>query len=290
MPTIFLIDASPYIFRAYFSLPTTIQSPDGKSVNAVYGFTEFLLQILKKEQATHIAVAFDGSLTTSFRNEIYPQYKANRDLPPPELEAQLDACFRVTEALGVSAYIDDRYEADDIIATLAQAIHQDGYEITVVSGDKDLAQLVNERITFWDFAQNRRYDIQGVKEKFQVLPEQIIDLLALMGDSVDNIPGVKGIGRKSAVSLLRYYRDIEDIYNNIEALTNLPIRGVASMKRKLLENREMAFLSKRLAALAPDAPIECDIEKMAYLGPRWKTLDPLFSELGFDGIKERVPK
>ncbi|MDZ7343794.1 MAG: hypothetical protein ONA90_04705 [candidate division KSB1 bacterium] len=205
MATIYLIDASPYIFRAYFAIPASMRAPDGTPTNAVYGYTAFLLDVLRRAQPTHLAVAFDGSLMTSFRNEIYPAYKAQRELPDEELYAQLDACWQVTEALGMKAYIDDRYEADDIIGTIIAKLAKKDCRFVVVSGDKDLAQLVNKQTLLWDFAKDRRFDAKSVRQHFGVRPNQIVDLLSLQGDAVDNIPGVKGIGTKTAVELLKKF-------------------------------------------------------------------------------------
>lgn len=285
----YLIDASPYIFRAYFSLPATIQTTDGHQVNAVYGFTEFLIQVLMKAQPTHLAVAFDGSLTTSFRNEIYPEYKAQRALPPAELEAQLDWCFQVTKAMGMAAFIDERYEADDIIGTLATQVAAAGQRAVVVSSDKDLAQLVNEHITYWDFARDRRYDAAAVREKFGVRPQQIPDLLALMGDAVDNIPGVKGVGRKTAAALLNHFAHLEDLYENIEALAQLPLRAGAALKATLQAQKEQALLSKKLAAIVSDAPVEYEASALRYFGAKRELVEPLFSRLSFERLKNRIP-
>ncbi len=288
MATVYLIDASPYIFRAYYSLPPTIKSPERMQTNAVYGYTDFLIQILK-ENPTHIAVAFDGSLTTSFRNKIYPKYKAQRGLPPPELEAQLDACFKVTEAMGMSAFIDDEFEADDIIGTLLDQLLRKNHRAVVVSNDKDFAQFVSEKVDLWNFAKAEKYNGAAVKEKFGVLPQQIVDLLALMGDSVDNIPGVDGIGSKTAQALLNHFSSLEQIYENIDAVESLALRGAASVKKKLIQHREMAELSKQLATIALNVPVQADLNELKYVGADREQIEPLFRDLGFTDIKDRIP-
>ncbi|MFQ5641979.1 MAG: 5'-3' exonuclease H3TH domain-containing protein, partial [bacterium] len=155
---------------------------------------------------------------------------------------------------------------------------------------KDLVQLVNDQITYWDFAKNQRYGLNIVKEKFGVYPEQIVDLLALMGDSVDNIPGVKGIGRKTAVRLLNEFRNLEDIYENIHSLGNLAIRGASAIKNNLIAGRGMAKLSKRLASLALDVPVVSDIRLLANRGAKKNLIEPLFGQLGFERILDRIPK
>jgi len=289
MTTVYLIDASPYIFRAYYSLPPTIKSPDGMQTNAVYGYTDFLIQILK-ESPTHIAVAFDGNLNTSFRNKIYPEYKAQRGLPPPELEAQLEACFKVTEAMGMPAFIDTEFEADDIIGTLVDQILRKKSRAVVISSDKDFAQFVNDSVVWWNFAKSEKLDVEAVIRKFGVRPEQIVDFLALKGDSVDNIPGVKGVGTKTATTLLHHFETLEDIYKNINQVENVKPRGAASLKEKLIDQREMAVLSKQLATIALNAPVPIDLNALEYVGANKAKIEPLFADLGFDEIKDRIPQ
>jgi 5'-3' exonuclease len=288
MSTIYLIDASPYIFRAYFSIPSSMRAPDSAPVNAVYGYTAFLLDLIKKAQPTHLAVAFDGSLTSSFRNEFYPEYKANRELPDPELTAQLDACWQVTEALGMQAYIDDRYEADDIIGTIIAKLAKKDCDFVVVSSDKDLAQLVNKQTKLWDFAKDRRFDEKTVKQHFGVRANQIVDFLALMGDAVDNIPGVKGIGEKTAAALLAKFASVEALYQKLAQVEKMELRGAAAIRAKLEQSREMAFLSKQLATIACEAPLQVTLQTLKYKGADRKRIEALFDRLGFGKIRERV--
>src|SRR5215472_6611713 len=188
---LYLIDALPYVFRAFFAI-REMRSPQGQPVNAVYGFTTFLLQLLQREPLTHIGVAFDESLTSSFRNAFFPAYKANRALPPPDLAWQLERCQAIARALGIQVFVDHQYEADDLIGTLARQATEQDMEVVVVSNDKDLMQLVTPQVTFYDVAKNRRFDPAGVMTHLGVKPEQIPDFLGLQGDAVDNIPGVQG--------------------------------------------------------------------------------------------------
>ncbi len=290
MPKIYLIDASPYIFRAYFSIPSSLRTPDGAPANAVYGYTAFLLDLLKKAKPTHLAVAFDGSLTSSFRNEMYPAYKAQREKPDAELYAQLEACRQVTEALGMKWYIDNRYEADDIIGTIAAKLGKKDCRFVVVSGDKDLAQLVNRSISLWDFAKDRWFNEKTVKLHFGVRANQIVDLLALMGDAVDNIPGVKGVGSKTAVELLKKFASVEEIYQKMDKVEKLPLRGAPAIRVKLDASQDMAFLSKQLATIAVDAPIRVNMRDLQYSGADKKKVEKLFDRLGFEKIRERIPK
>ncbi len=286
--TIHLVDASPYIFRGYFSIPTKMVGRSGLPVNAVYGFTQFLLRLIDQEEVTHLGLAFDKSLTTSFRNEIYPDYKAQRELPPAALEAQLDWCQEVGEALGAAIYVDTRYEADDLVGALCHQLEPQGHRLVVVSSDKDLAQLVSDRVSLLDFAKDEHHDAAMVAEKFGVRPDQIADYLGLAGDSVDNIPGVQGVGKKTAVALLGALDSLEAIYDRLDEVPSLPIRGAKSLQVKLTNQREIAFLSRQLATIAVDAPATADLDELRLDGADPKLLDPLFEELRFGRIRERV--
>ena len=286
--TTHLIDASPYIFRAHFSMPSSLVDPEGRPAGATYGFTSFLLKLLAQEEPSHLAVAFDGSLTTSFRNEIYPEYKAKREVPPPELSAQLENCRRVAQCLGMATFIDDRLEADDLIGTLAALMLEAGQRSVIVSSDKDLAQLVSDQVTLLDFAREARFSAAEVEEKFGVRPSQIVDFLALAGDAVDNIPGVRGIGTKTAVALLQAFGDLEAIYARLDEVEKLPMRGAASVRVKLETDRDMAFLSRELATVHCQIPLAVSLEDLAYEGADHDCVEGLFTELGFDRIRQRI--
>lgn len=288
--TTYLIDASPYIFRAHFSMPSSLVDPEGRQAGATYGFASFLLKLLTQEQPSHLAVAFDGSLTTSFRNELYPDYKAKREAPPKELVSQLENCRRVAECFGMATFIDDSYEADDLVGTLSAMVSGTAHETVIVTSDKDLAQLVSDRVTLLDFAKETRYSISDVDEKFGVHPEQITDLLALAGDAVDNIPGVRGIGNKTAVALLQAFGTLETMYERLDEVEELPIRGAASVKVKLESDREMAFLSKELATIYSQIPLDVTFEDLSYRGANRECVDTLFQLLGFERIRDRIPK
>ncbi len=288
--TIHLVDASPYIFRAYYSIPDKLVGRSGLPVNAVYGFAQFLLRLIDEEQVTHLGLAFDKSLTTSFRNDVYPLYKARRALPPPELEAQLDWCQEVGEALGAAIYVDLRYEADDLVGTLCHQLEPQGHEIVVVSSDKDLAQLVSERVSLFDFAKGERYDAAAVAHKFGVRPDQIADYLGLAGDSVDNIPGVAGVGKKTAVALLAELDSLNQIFQRLDDVSSLSIRGAKSLRRKLEDQREAALLSRQLATIAIDAPALADLDELRLDGADPELVDPLFDELKFGRIRDRISR
>ncbi|HEX6901943.1 MAG TPA: 5'-3' exonuclease H3TH domain-containing protein [Thermoanaerobaculia bacterium] len=289
MATVHLVDASPYIFRAHFSLPSSIKTPDGSPAAASYGFTSFLLKLIADEKPTHLAVAFDRNLNGSFRNEIYPAYKEQRVAPPPELEAQIDTCLEIAAALGAATFIDDRYEADDLIGALLRDLEAGGHGAVIVTSDKDLAQLVDERTVLLDFAKEIRLDPRGVFEKFGVRPDQITDYLGLAGDTVDNIPGIKGIGGKSAAELLARFGHLEDLYAKLDELPSLPIRGARSLHAKLAAGREIAFLSKQLATVSREVPgVRGKLADLELRGADPARIEELFGRLGFNRIRERV--
>lgn len=258
-PTIHLVDASPYLFRAWFSVPRTIVDDDGKPRNAVYGFRGFLTKYIKDHRPAHIAVAFDRHFNQSFRNELYRDYKAHREASPPELDAQVDPCMELVQSLGIATFIDERYEADDLIATIIDRTRPSGASYVIVTSDKDLTQLVCDRVLWVDPARDLRFDAAAVEAKFGVRPEQITDFLALAGDAVDNIPGVRGIGAKTAAELLRKYGSLEAIYEHLPELKG-------ALAAKLERDAENARLSKRLATVSTDAPVEVTLNELRYRG------------------------
>ena len=289
-PVVYLIDASIYIFRAWFSLPSELTNHEGQPVNAVYGFTRFLTEFVEKTNATHVALAFDESLTQSFRNEIYPPYKMNRELPPEELEHQFELCKRIARAAGFRCVAHQRYEADDLIATLSHSAQEQGHKVVVISGDKDLTQLLTVNDIFWDFARNQRMDIAAVKEKFGVEPDCIADYLGLCGDAVDNIPGVPGVGAKTAVALLQAFPGLDLLYENLQKVAELSVRGAKKLPEKLEQYREQAYLSKQLATVARDAPIESGIHSIQRQNAEISELNECVQLMGGrgDGLCERL--
>jgi 5'-3' exonuclease len=284
-----LVDASPYIFRAYFSVPTTLRDHLGGPANAVHGFASFLLRLRDEERPTHLALFFDRNLSSSFRNELLPSYKQQRELPPPELEAQIDGCLRLGQALGIPVFISDRYEAEDLLAAICRALVAEGHEAVVVTSDKDLMQLVSERVSLYDLARGERYGPAEVRAKFGVDPSQITDFLGLAGDTVDNIPGVPGIGPKTAAALLQAFGTLEGIYQRIGEVPYLPLRGAAGVAAKLAEHRQSAFLSKRLAQLPAEAADEARAEfaSLVLRNPE-PGLAGLLDEFVFTGQRARL--
>lgn len=258
-PAVHLIDASYFVFRAYYSVGLEMTDGDGMPVNALYGFGRFLGDLLEEARPEHIAVAFDESLSTSFRNEIYPAYKQNREPAPPDLKRQFGLCRELCRLLGLAEFGSATHEADDIIGTIATRLRAAGHRAVLVTRDKDLAQLVRDGDHYWDYAGARRFAYCDIEGQFGVRPERMADFLALMGDSVDNIPGVPGIGPKTAAALLSAFASLEELYEGLGRVGALPIRGAARLAEKLLLHREAAYLARRLTVIACDMPLEFDI-------------------------------
>ena len=280
-PVLYLVDASVFIFRAYYSVPLEFTDPEGNPVNAVHGFARFLADLLERESPGHVAVAFDESLEQSYRNEIYPAYKANREPAPPELKRQFGLCRELVRAFGVAEFGSSRYEADDIIGTLAALAQREGQAVTIVSRDKDLTQLVTAQDTYWDAVADVRYGYHDIEERFGVAPERMADFLALMGDAVDNIPGVPGVGRKTAATLLKHFGTIEGVYDNLDAIPKLKFRGATFVAQSLREHRESAFLSRRLTGIACDMPLTASRDDLQRRPPDLSAVDAFAEAQGF---------
>ncbi|MDH5648941.1 MAG: hypothetical protein OEY67_04730 [Gammaproteobacteria bacterium] len=287
--TLYLVDASIYVFRAYFSLPESITDPEGNPVNAVYGFSTFLHQLLTQTRGSHYAVAFDASLTSSFRNKIYPHYKANREPAPDELKLQFTHCQTMTRALGLATFSSKRYEADDLLGTVAKQLRQEGFKMVIVTGDKDLSQLLDAGDTFWDYSRQRKLTSKTAADHFGVKPSQMVDLLALMGDSIDNIPGVPGIGQKTAVTLLSRFRNLDNIYRNLDKIPQLPLRGSQRVANLLTEHKDSAYLSKRLATIVDTVPLRCSSHRLKKQPVNTRRVNNLCNKLGFgEGLRQRL--
>jgi 5'-3' exonuclease len=279
---IYLVDASVYVFRAYYSLPPDMRDRDGRPVHALFGFARFLCDLIERTAPRYVAVAFDESLTSSFRNRIYPAYKANREPAPPDLDWQFGRCREFCDHLGVRQFASAEYEADDIIGTLVARCRAVGLRSTVVTRDKDLAQLLREGDVYWDYAGNVRFQYGDIAARFGVEPERFADYLALTGDSVDNVPGVPGIGPKTAAALLREFVSLEEIYDNLESLAALEIRGAATLAARLELHRDAAYLARSLTAIACDMPIEiASHEALRRRRPDTAALDLFFDAQAF---------
>ena len=254
-PTLYLVDASMYVFRAWHSMPDEFHDADGWPTNAVHGFARFLLELLERERPRHIAIAFDESLDSCFRNAIYPAYKANRDPAPPELRRQFAWCKALCKAVGLVTLAHTDYEADDLIGTAVHVGRRDGFRSVIVSADQDLSQLLQADDEQYDFAKAVRWKADGVKARHGVHAHQIADYLALTGDAVDNIPGITGIGAKSAAILLAHFQSLDGLLARIDEVPFLRLRGAAGMATRLREQREHALLWRQLTTIALDAPL-----------------------------------
>ncbi len=276
----YLIDASVYVFRAYYSMPEDMVDGDGNPINALYGFCRFLGDFMEQVTPEYIGVLFDESLTTSFRTEIYPEYKANRDPAPDELKRQFQQCRRYVRALGVMEYASPQYEADDLIGTLVTHGRNQGRPSTIVSRDKDLTQLLGKDDVFWDFAGKGKLRYEQIVDMFGVWPEQIADFLALAGDAVDNIKGVPGVGKKTATVLLQHFGGLEQIYENLDRVHEINVRGAKTLGSKLETHREDALLARRLTGIACDAPIDDAERALQPSAPDLGQINALFDEAG----------
>jgi DNA polymerase-1 len=274
MPRVFLIDGSSQMYRAYHAI-RGLTGPDGRSTNAVYGFSTMLRKLLADHQPEHIAASFDLAGPT-FRDELAKDYKANRAPMPSDLAEQTPLVHEACEALGVPILTSERYEADDVIGTLAAQARAAGYEVAIVTGDKDFFQLVGDQLrVFNPRDEGTWYDAAGVVEKFGVRPDQVVDVLALMGDSIDNIKGVPGIGEKGARELIAAHGSLEALLASAGSIANKRYR------EGLLAHAESARESRTLATIRTDVPVTFDAEALRYRGPSRERCYALFSSLGF---------
>ena len=284
-----LVDGSSYLYRAFHALPPLTNSK-GMPTGAVKGVLNMLRSLRKQYPDSPFAVVFDAKGGT-FRDEMYAEYKANRPSMPDDMRVQIEPLHASVKALGFPLLCVEGVEADDVIGTLARSSAAATRPVVISTGDKDMAQLVDAHITLVNTMSGSSMDIEGVKEKFGVAPEQIIDLLALMGDSSDNIPGVKGVGEKTAVGLLLGVNGgIKELYENLDLVPSLPIRGAKTLPAKLLEHKELAFLSYQLATIKVDVPLEVGLDDLHLGEPDRETLLQLYTELEFKGWIDEVQR
>jgi DNA polymerase-1 len=274
-----LVDGSSYLYRAYHALPPLTNSK-GQPTGAVKGVISMLRSLQKSYPESCIAVVFDAKGKT-FRDEIFEHYKANRPPMPDDLRSQVEPIHAIVRAMGLPLLIIDGVEADDVIGTLARHAKSRNKKVIISTGDKDMAQLVNENITLVNTMTNTVMDINGVKEKFGIPPELIVDLLALMGDKVDNIPGVPGVGEKTALGVLQHIGGIEAIYKDLAALVNVPVRGAKSLPEKFAIEKDNAYLSYQLATIKTDVPLDIDEDDIKNNPPDRQALKKLFQDMEF---------
>ncbi|KAF1708803.1 exodeoxyribonuclease IX [Pseudoxanthomonas kalamensis DSM 18571] len=286
-PSLHLVDASLYVFRAWHSMPDQFHDAEGWPTNAVHGFARFLLELLERERPRHIAIAFDEALDSCFRNRLYPDYKANREPAPDELRRQFAHCKALSAALGLNVLAHGEYEADDLIGSALHAARPRGFRGVIVSADKDLSQLLHEHDEQWDFARGQRWGADGVKARHGVHAHQIADYLALCGDAIDNIPGIPGIGSKSAAVLLAHFGDLDSLLARADEVAFLRLRGAAQMAVRLREQREQALLWRQLTTIALDAPLDGVEDDFARADADADMLDALAEALRFGPMTRR---
>lgn len=279
-----LLDGNSIAYRAFFALPL-LNNDKGIHTNAIYGFTMMLMRILEEEKPTHMLVAFDAGKTT-FRHKTFSEYKGGRQKTPPELSEQFPFIRELLDAFHIKRYELENYEADDIIGTLAKEADSENVEVKVISGDRDLLQLVSETtkvsITRKGITEVEEYTPEALFEKYSLTAKQIIDMKGLMGDTSDNIPGVPGVGEKTAIKLLKEFETVENLYENLEGVSG------KKLKEKLEANKEQALMSKELATINTTAPIAVHLHDIAYNGYEPADVVPIFQNLGFNSLLDKL--
>ena len=285
-PRLVLVDGSSYVYRAFHALPP-LTGPSGQPTHAVYGFTTMLLKLLGEAKATYLAVVFDAARKT-FRDDLYADYKAHRPEMPGDLAAQLPQIHRVVEALRIPTLRIEGVEADDVIATLVTRVADAHVDAVVVTADKDLMQLVAPDVRLWDTMRDRWTDVAAVQARFGVTPPQVADVLALMGDASDNVPGVAGIGEKTAIALIQAFGDVEGVLGHLDAVAQLSLRGAKSIAARLSAGAADARLSKQLVTVRRDVPVAVDLEDLRLQAPDEERTRALFTELGFESLLRQL--
>lgn len=280
-PNVYLIDGSAYIHRAFHAI-RNLSNSRGMPTNAVYGFARMILKLMEERRPTHVVMLFDARGPT-FRHDAYPDYKANRPPMPEALSVQQPYIRRLTEAFRIPQLEVPGYEADDLIGTLARQAEEQGFDVVMVTGDKDLLQLVTERATIWDPMKEKTNDIDTIRKDFGLSPAQLIDVMGLSGDSTDNIPGVPGIGPKTAAELIRTHGSMESLYAHLDEV------GSAKQREKLAAFKDQAWLSRKLVEIHTDAPVKFDPEEFRSKAPDAADLGALFKELEFSQLQKMFP-
>ena len=284
---IVLVDASVYVFRAYHSTLPDMRDRDGNPVHAVFGFARFLGDLIERLRPTYMAVAFDERCAASYRNRIYPAYKANREGAPADLVAQLECCRELCRRLGVAVFVNPEYEADDLIGTLAQLMRAQGVRAAFISRDKDLAQLMRDGDVFWDFGARGQFGYHDIERHFGVVPERFADYLALTGDSTDNIPGVPGIGHRTAAILMKAFASLDELYADLARVASLPLRGAGTLGARLAAHRESVYLARQLTRIACDLSLGASASTLRRRLPDLPALAELYDRLGFGPFLRR---
>jgi len=292
MPTLTLIDGSGFIFRAYHAIPH-LSTTKGVPTNAVYGFTTMLLKALREHAPTHVALVFDAG-RKSFRNEIDPGYKASRPEAPDDLKSQFPLVRDVARALAVPIVEEQGVEADDVIGTLACRARERGWEVVVVTGDKDFAQLVDEKVSLYDpmAEASGRGGWTGageVEKKLGVRPEQVVEYMAILGDKIDDVPGIPGVGEVTAAALVRHFGTVEAMLERPDEIPKAVTRGGERLKEKIVANAERIRTNKRLVALKCDMELPYAPETFGRRSMDDLRVRALFSELEFSRLLKDLP-
>jgi len=274
----YLIDSNIYVFRAWHATPVLLRDAEGRALNAVHGYAEFLLRILEDVGTDRVVLAFDVPQNNPYRREIYPDYKAHRPPPPADLRPQFELCRAFAEGVGLPVHVSDRYEADDVIGTLAARLRSEGLAITLLTADKDLAQLLEGEDHWWNHGRTEVLDARGVERIWGVPPRLIADLLAITGDAVDNIPGVPGIGRTTAARMLRKWGSLEGVLANLHAIGAQKFRGATRAQKLMLEHEETVRLARRLTGIVCDIPLGEEV-RTHWQRPPVEEVKPLFEAL-----------
>lgn len=288
-----LIDASIYIFQYYFSMPDNWYSDTDYPTGAVYGYTTFLLRLLEEQQPKKIAACFDESLGTCFRNDIYPDYKVSRPPADDALAFQLRACREVTELFEITSFSSKRYEADDLLGTLAKMLRRSQTPIAILTRDKDLGQLITRKQDYlWDYKNSETLDQQGILNKFGVHPEQLIDYLALVGDSIDDIPGVPGVGPKTAQALLSHFGDVDSLFNDLQQVATLPVRGAKKLAEKLHLFRDQIAIAQQLATITDNIDLGVGLKDINWRpnSIEYDHIEDFCHRMGFPRLFSRMEK
>jgi DNA polymerase-1 len=278
---LYLIDGNSYVYRAYYAIKS-LSNSQGFPTNAIYGFTNMLLKIIREKKPDGIAVSFDSPVPTE-RHRIYEEYKAQRPETPGDLVLQIPHIRRLISAFKIKVFEIPGYEADDVLGTIAKKIASQAIHIFIVTGDKDMLQVVNNKIKIYDPMKDKIFDEAYVKERFGVNPERIPEFMSLTGDAVDNIPGIKGIGEKTAKQLLSEFESIDDLLKNTNKIQREKLRILVS------ENTDIVQLSKKLATLDTSVPLDFDIDEFTLKEPDWSSLLSLFREFEFGSLLKLVP-
>jgi 5'-3' exonuclease len=285
---VYLVDASVYVFRAWYSMPPDMQDGDGNPTHALYGFARFLCDLIEKRKPQYLAVAFDESLgTVGYRERLFPAYKANREPAPAELRRQFGLCREFCRHLGVAEYAHQEFEADDLIGTLAARMRAHGLRVTVVSRDKDLSQLVGPGDVYWDYSEASEYRYEQIAGRFGVRPERMADYLALTGDSVDNIPGVPGVGPKTATAIMSVFESLDALYADLPRTASLAVRGAAKLPEKLALHRDAAYLAQSLTRIHCAVPFAADREQLQRGQPNMESIAAFCQQHGFGAMLPR---